>query len=148
MYFFNHKDFLSFGKKSIRENFVTWLQQEGITKKVEDVYLIAHPRTFGYAFNPISVFLYRLKGEDRWSAVAEVDNTFGEAKMFPIGTLNEKGVATKVLPKNFYVSPFIPLDTEFKFKVVAKEDSFFISVVSSKDSEVYLYAQMDGKYCL
>lgn len=141
---FQSRDFVDFGKASIAENFSFWLQQSQPKLKLAELYLIAHPRTIGYSFNPISLFLYRPVGERVFYAVAEVHNTFGEAKMFSLGPLDRDGCVEFASAKNFYVSPFIPLDTEFVFKVRVTEDKISLRVDSHQNGHVILGASLVG----
>lgn len=139
---FRYRDFLQFGGASIAENFRLWLQSTGEKRDVSQLFLIAHPRTFGYSFNPISIFLYQI-GQD-WFATVEVDNTFGEAKMFPLGQINENGFVKATLPKDFYVSPFLPLDTEFTFTLSVKDKEISFGVASHKNAKTLLDARLQG----
>ncbi len=142
----NSKDYIDFGKSTIAANFTAWLQTISPGKELEELYLITHPRTFGYSFNPISIFLYRLKGHSRLSVATEVDNTFGEAKMFALGSLDDQGVLHHTLPKNFYVSPFIPLDTQFNFYIKLSETSLSVRIDSLKADHLYLRAMLNGEF--
>lgn len=82
------------------------------------VTLVTLPRLFGYAFNPISLFIVHRADGTAAGAIAEVTNTYREVKQYflpvqhgPAGSI-EFGA---VVPKHFYVSPYSPLDAVFAF---------------------------------
>ena len=52
------------------------LTDHGVT--AGQILMLAMPRTFGYVFNPISVFWCYDGGRGRVAALAEVHNTYGE----------------------------------------------------------------------
>lgn len=93
------------------------------------VTLVAMPRTFGRSYNPASFHLVSVDGE-LTAAIAEVHNTFGERKAWcldpncrqPDGSLKLR------TPKQFYVSPFSGLETEFEFTVRTPDDRLLITV--------------------
>lgn len=131
-------DYINFDRNSIKENVMAWLSEFGFKQRVERIQLITLPRTFGYNFNPICFFIIYSHGV-RY-ALIEVNNTFGEAKMFWAGALDDQGRATTKLPKDFYVSPFIPLDTQFHFKLRFNPQGFQAHVWSKDQEKTYLHA--------
>jgi len=78
--------------------------------------LIALPRAFGKSYNPVSFILINQDGQ-LMAAIAEVHNTFGERKAWFLGPdcRQTDGSLKLRTPKQFYVSPFSGLDTEFEF---------------------------------
>lgn len=82
--------------------------------------LVAMPRAFGKSYNPVVFFLIEWDGKLQ-CAIAEVNNTFGERKAWFVGRdcqeTNSHGetILRCRTAKNFYVSPFSQLDTEFEF---------------------------------
>ena len=80
--------------------------------------MLCFPRTFGYVFNPITIYwCFRADGAPH-AAVVEVGNTFHELKPYLVPCAVGKGVADFEVrvPKEYYVSPFSPLDLEFHFR--------------------------------
>ena len=74
---------------------------------------LAHARSFGYAFNPISVhWCYGAVGNvEPVAVVAEVHNTYGgrHAYVLPHGD--------ETVEKAMYVSPFYPVDGRYEIRV-------------------------------
>ena len=91
--------------------------------------LVALPRAFGKSYNPVS-FILITEDDQLVAAIAEVHNTFGERKAWflspdcrqPDGSLKLR------TPKQFYVSPFSGLDTEFEFILRSPGDRLVIKV--------------------
>lgn len=97
------------------------------------VTLVAMPRAFGKSYNPVSFYLVHID-EKLSMALAEVHNTFGERKVWFLGSeclkLDAEGNPLLFLrtPKQFYVSPFSGLTAEFEFTVREPRQSLFIEV--------------------
>lgn len=95
----------------------------------ERVWLMAYPRLFGYAFNPISVY-YGTDAEGRLvGALAEVRNTFGERHTYPLA-LAAEGARARA-DKAFHVSPFLPMDLAYRFGLEAPGAEARVSIVES-----------------
>ncbi len=76
------------------------------------VVLLTHLRTFGWLFNPISVyFCYDGTGKEVVAAVAEVTSTpWHERTAYVV-----EGTGPQALPKQLHVSPFLPMDLSHRF---------------------------------
>jgi len=80
--------------------------------------LLAMPRVLGHAFNPLSVFFcYRADG-GLAATLYEVRNTFGERHSYLIAAPSNSTMIRQSCRKVFYVSPFMPMDMEYRFRVV------------------------------
>jgi DUF1365 family protein len=80
--------------------------------------LLAMPRVLGHAFNPLSVFFcYRADG-GLAATLYEVRNTFGERHSYLIPAPSGTTMIRQSCRKVFYVSPFMPMDMEYRFRVV------------------------------
>ena len=105
------------GKPTIKENILAYLQSQGCqTKAIGRIHLLTHLRAFGHVFNPVSFYFVDDTQGDPLYAIAEVDNTFNEQKLFLIkGATGERFRQSD--QKEFYVSPFSDLDTTFNFNL-------------------------------
>jgi DUF1365 family protein len=76
------------------------------------VVLLTHLRTFGWLFNPISVyFCYDEDGEEVVATVAEVTNTpWHERTAYVVA-----GTGPQVVAKQLHVSPFLPMELSHRF---------------------------------
>jgi DUF1365 family protein len=80
--------------------------------------LLAMPRVLGHAFNPLSVFFcYRADG-GLAATLYEVRNTFGQRHSYLIPAPSGTTMIRQSCRKTFYVSPFMPMEMEYRFRVV------------------------------
>jgi uncharacterized protein len=80
--------------------------------------LLAMPRVLGHAFNPLSVFFcYRADG-GLAATLYEVRNTFSQRHGYLIPAPSGTTMIRQSCRKVFYVSPFMPMDMEYRFRVV------------------------------
>jgi DUF1365 family protein len=120
LYSFRDADHEPAGQNPLKERIVGFIRQQGIDPGPAcRVMLLTLPRMFGYIFNPISIYYCFDSAGKPVCSVAEVGNTFREMKLYLLR--HEELVAgatfTKIVPKNFYVSPFSPLDLNFDFRL-------------------------------
>ena len=86
---------------------------------VARVLLLAHPRYWGYVFNPVSFwFLLGAAGGLR-AVLAEVHNTFGDRHAYLCAGKNGADIKRDgwtVSPKRFHVSPFFDIAGHYRFR--------------------------------
>jgi DUF1365 family protein len=136
------QDFINYGQPTIKANIQAWLKEHGYPAEVQRVEVFAHLRTLGMNFNPISVFF--VETPEGTLCLAEVDNTFGDAKLYYLGPLGQAGHLVKRIPKQYYVSPFIEHDADFIFDIRRNADSLKVQVTTVKGKEPILFASMEG----
>ncbi len=80
--------------------------------------LLTHLRMFGVAFNPVSFFYcYARDGATVEAIVAEVSNTpWNERHLYVLDARARGGKLSFVAPKEFHVSPFLPMELEHHFR--------------------------------
>ncbi|MDX1605444.1 MAG: DUF1365 domain-containing protein, partial [Candidatus Competibacterales bacterium] len=91
----------------------TWRRPAG------PIRLLAHPRHFGYCFNPISIYYcFDAAGETVDSLIAEVTNTpWGERRAYVLsGGRNAAGRHEYRFRKSLHVSPFMPLALDYRWR--------------------------------
>jgi DUF1365 family protein len=97
--------------------------------------LLTHPRYWGYGFNPVS-FYYVFEAEGsrpRW-VVADVSNTpWNERHSYLLGPLGETDGAGNWRPecrKVFHVSPFMPMDQDYRWLLRPPGDSLLVNIAN------------------
>ena len=111
------------------------------------VRLLAHLRYFGHCFNPISFyFCFDTAGSRVEAIVGEVSNTpWGERHCYVID-LREAGLSGTPrsirFPKAFHVSPFMPMDMEYAWRITSPGDTFTVSMDNLRGGRVVLNASM------
>jgi DUF1365 family protein len=146
IYSFKTTDHLQFGKSSIRENLLSYLETCGHNEPVGRIRLITNLRTFGYQFNPVSFYFIETPSGEASAVVAEVANTYNEQKLYYLGpeTKDNKGEFQTDQSKKFYISPFSHPDTMFHFRVSFPEDGLRLSINQSDDQGIYFKSGIKG----
>ncbi len=128
-----------------------WVENElrhaGIDTDGGPIRLLCYPRILGYVFNPLSVyFVYRRTGG--LSAILyEVCNTFHERHTYviPVTDPSER-VVSQQCGKQLYVSPFMPMETRYGFKIVPPAETLNIAIRQEDDQGLLLTASFCGDY--
>ncbi len=110
------------------------------------VMLLAMPRLLGYAFNPLSV-LYCYDQEDRLqSVIYEVKNTFGDQHPYVMAAEpDEDGAVRHSRLKEFFVSPFIPMEQTYRFTLRPPGERLSIRIKQADANGDYLIATQSGR---
>jgi DUF1365 family protein len=128
---------------SARANAEAYLASQGIAEKPARILLLTNTRTFGYVFNPISIwYCYRADGSPL-AAIAEVGNTFGEIKPYLV-PVSGKMFASRAI-KHFYVSPFSTLDQHFDFRFDQPRETLRIGIDNYEGEERKLISTLSGE---
>lgn len=101
------------------------LAERGLDHVDGQILLLSQPRMLGHVFNPVSFWLvYDMDGGLR-IAIAEVNNTFGHRHNYLIHHDDLRPITpSDVLTarKAFHVSPFLPVEGEYKFRFDMRPD--------------------------
>jgi DUF1365 family protein len=116
---FHERDHFGDAALPLRERLTVDAARQGIRLPGGPIFLLTHLRYLGYNFNPISLF-YCYDREGRLDTIlAEVNSTFGETHNY---WLPSHGSGTYRCPKAIHVSPFMPMDLDYRFVVPAPGD--------------------------
>jgi len=107
-----------------RRDALAWLDEllahEGIGDATGEVWLHCYPRVLGYVFKPVSFwYCHRADGSLR-AIVVEVNNTFGERHCYLLDA--PAWGAEQTARKAFHVSPFCPVEGEYRFRFLLCSD--------------------------
>jgi DUF1365 family protein len=121
LYSLQDRDHFQYGPETrpIAQNVREFLVRSGCPlEEGGSIRMLCFPRMFGYVFNPITLyFCFRADGAPHTSVV-EVGNTFRELKPFLVPRTPDSRCDFEVrVPKEYYVSPFSPVDLEFHFRL-------------------------------
>ena len=111
---FRARDHLGDPRASIRANLDRFLAARGVDLGGGRVTMLAHARVLGYVFNPLTVYWCHRPDGTLACVVAEVHNTCRERHAYLLRT-DERGRAE--VPKQFYVSPFYPVDGRYRMSL-------------------------------
>lgn len=115
---------------------VEWaMARAGLEPDGGPIRLLCMPRILGHAFNPISVFFCHRRDGRLTALLYEVNNTFGQRHSYMIPVEDPDAPTIRQhCAKAFYVSPFMPMDMTYAFRVVPPDDTTAI-VVHGDDAE-------------
>lgn len=111
------------------------LKEAGLTAGGHRIDLLCYPRILGYVFNPLSVYFCYARSGDLRTIIYEVHNTFGERHAYVIEVDdNARSVIQQEGDKEFFVSPFIPMECQYKFRIQPPDDDVRVVMrVEDKD---------------
>ena len=127
------------GTGSLRDWATAQLAAAGIGFDGGRIELLCYPRLLGFTFNPLSVyFCYRRSGELA-GLLYEVHNTHGERHTYvmPAGA---GAVVRHAAKKTFFVSPFMPMDCTYRFRIAPPADRVGISILEDDADGLLLTA--------
>jgi DUF1365 family protein len=122
---FSAKDHLGDPRRGIRENLDRFLAPRGVDLGGGRVLMLAHARVLGYVFNPLTVYWCHRADGTLACVVAEVHNTYRQRHAYLLHT-DERGRAE--VPKQFYVSPFYPVDGRYRMSLPEPGERLSLSV--------------------
>lgn len=133
-------------KGGLKSWVVSHLAQAGLKMDDLRVTMLCYPRIFGYVFNPLTVYFCH-DGEGELKAILyEVENTFHERHTYIIpATPAADGSVRHSCAKEMYVSPFVPMDCSYRFKIIPPTEQVLIAINESDQNGALLYAAFTGK---
>jgi hypothetical protein len=126
------------------------LTEAGLAPDGGPIRLLCYPRVFGYVFNPLSVFFCYRKDGGLAAILYEVCNTFRERHTYviPVGgdaDGNGKAVIRQRCAKALYVSPFIGMEAQYHFRILAPDDGVSVVIRQEDDDGLLLAASFRGE---
>jgi len=117
---FHEQDHFGNPALSLRQRLIADAARQDIRLPDGPIFLLTHLRYLGYNFNPISLF-YCYSREGRVETIlAEVNSTFGETHNYWLSAANRlasSGSDMYRCPKAIHVSPFMPMQLDYRFVV-------------------------------
>lgn len=120
------------------------------------VRLLVHPRYLGYAFNPVTFYLFQgrdvrhagavpsSRGVDTLDAILlEVSNTpWNQTHLYALDCREGDGPWSFEIDKDFHVSPFLPMDMRYRFRFALDDERFEVLKQNWQDGERVFTARM------
>ena len=123
--------------------YVDALYERAQIKRPDHVELLAYPRMFGHAFNPISLYYGYDKSGVLTAMIYEVRNTFGERHTYVCaveqGELTDAGLRQS-RTKLFHVSPFIGMKARYDFRLIPPSEKLNFRIMEHNDNGPLLSA--------
>ena len=104
--------------------------------------LLTMPRILGYGFNPLSIFFcYRAMARCRRSSMRSTTLS-ASVTAICFRSMETAGVLAHACSKEFYVSPFLPMDMAYAFRIKPPDDAYSISIsVADEDGDMLVATQ-------
>ncbi|TDE17797.1 DUF1365 domain-containing protein [Dyadobacter psychrotolerans] len=133
--------------KNVKEQLTVYLKENGIDIGKGRIMVLTNLATLGYQFNPVSFYYCFDENEKPLCSVVEVCNTFMELKPYFLGPQTTEENKFKLnTAKEFYVSPFIDLDTHFDFNLTVPDQKLDIRIDDfDKNGKLFFNSTLTGK---
>ncbi|MFM5895686.1 MAG: DUF1365 domain-containing protein [Novosphingobium sp.] len=141
---FHPGDYGDGSQAPLGDQVASWLVCAGIKVDGLRVSLLTMPRLLGFAFNPISLYFCRDGAERIAAVIYEVNNTFGERHRYLV-EVNETGTMQHETPKCMHVSPFMPMDLNYAFRLTAPDERLVLGIATRDAQGTVLSAVLDLK---
>lgn len=122
------------------------LENAGLWSPGMRIAVLCYPRIFGYVFNPLTVYFCRTAEGDLRAILYEVSNTFHERHTYviPVGA-GRDGQYRHECAKEMYVSPFIPMDCRYRFRIAPPSEKVLIAINEADTEGPLLHASFAGR---
>ncbi|MFF2326261.1 MULTISPECIES: DUF1365 domain-containing protein [unclassified Streptomyces] len=111
---FDPRDHFGGSAPTIRAGLDRFLAAQGIDLADATVRMLTQARVLGHVFNPLTVYWCHRADGTRLCTVAEVHNTYGERHCY---LLRPDASGRTAVRKDFYVSPFFPVDGGYRMRL-------------------------------
>jgi DUF1365 family protein len=109
------------------------LRKAGLEPDGGRILLLTMPRMLGYAFNPLSTWFCHGEDGALRAVIYEVSNTFGERHNYVIEANARAAALHQSAGKRFHVSPFLPMDLAYAFRIQPPGERLGIGITVSDE---------------
>ena len=141
---FQARDHLGDPAAGLRGNLDGYLAEHGVDLRGGQVLMLAHARSLGHVFNPITVYWCHGPGGEPVCVVAEVHNTYGERHRY---LLRPDVLGRAETAKAFYVSPFFPVDGRYRMALPQPGEHLRLTVHLDRAEGRAFTATVHGSRC-
>jgi DUF1365 family protein len=139
---FRRADYLGPAEVPLKEAVLARVERELGRRPRGTVTLVTQVRVLGYVFNPVSFYLCRDERGELEALVAEITNTpWNERHAY---VLDARGGERRWrFPKRFHVSPFLPMELEYDWRLAEDERGLAIRMTDLQRGEPVFHAGME-----
>jgi DUF1365 family protein len=135
------RDHVGDASGDLRSNVDAYLREHGVDLRGGRILMLTQARVLGYVFNPITVYWCRDRAGEPVCVVVEVHNTYGGRHRYLLRP-DERDRATTA--KEFYVSPFFPVDGEYRMHLPEPGDRLALSIALHREGGTPFAAGLRG----
>lgn len=133
------------GGTPLREFLERQLAAAGIDAAGGSIRMLCYPRILGYAFNPLTVYFCHDRDGALAAILYEVSNTFSERHLYVLPAAEADGVVRHSCRKEFFVSPFMPMDCRYAFRIRPPGEKLTVSIAEQDGEGPLLAAVFTGR---
>ncbi|MFF3290048.1 DUF1365 domain-containing protein [Streptomyces sp. NPDC003023] len=122
---FDARDHFDGTRPTIRAALEAFLAERGVEPACGPVVMLAHARVLGHVFNPLTLYWCSRRDGSPLCVVAEVHNTYGGRHCY---LLHPGDDHRATVDKEFYVSPFFPVDGRYRMRLPRPGDRLDLTV--------------------
>ncbi|MDA9466860.1 DUF1365 domain-containing protein [Bradyrhizobium sp. CCBAU 53415] len=121
--------------------------ERGVELSGGRILLLCYPRVLGYVFNPLSVYFCYDASGDLALLIYEVRNTFGDMHSYilPVQDARPGCTIRQSQAKEFYVSPFMAMETHYRFSISPPERDVMVRIVQTSEQGAMFAAAFRGR---
>ena len=138
---FDARDHLGDPRATLRANVDDYLAENGIDLHGGRITMLTNARSAGYVFNPLSLYWCHDRAGDVVCVIAEVHNTYRQRHRY---LLRPDDAGRVDVEKQFYVSPFYPVDGHYRMSLPEPGDRLAITVTLHRPNEKPFTASVRG----
>lgn len=117
---------------------------QGLPWSAHRVLVLAHARSLGYVFDPLTTYFCFDEGDRLEGVLAEVHNTYGERHCYPLSVEQPSPARTRT-DKTFYVSPFFAVEGRYDITTRLTDDQVAVAIsLTSPAGEALFTAAVHG----
>jgi len=141
---FRRRDYLAPHERPLAEAARDRVEQSLGHRPAGPVRVLTHLRQWGVCFNPVTFYFCHSPDNSLAAIVAEVHNTpWGERHAYVLDARRQPGPEYQFrFPKEFHVSPFLPMRMDYDWRFVLREDSVDIHMKVMAQGQEYFSAGM------
>ncbi|MFI7273211.1 DUF1365 domain-containing protein [Streptomyces sp. NPDC049879] len=138
---FGARDHFDGTHRTIRAGLDAYLATQGVELHGGPVLMLTHARVLGYVFNPLTLYWCHDPDGTQVCVVAEVHNTYGQRHCYLLRTDADHRAR---VPKEFYVSPFFPVDGAYRMRLPAPSARLDVTIHLDRDGGTPFTATLRG----
>jgi len=144
---FRRADYLGDARQPLAQSVRETLSAQGIVGEAGPIRLLTQPRYFGFLINPVSFyFCFDRSGTELLAVIAEVTNTpWGERKCYVLpgdSLASAPDQPPLRIRKELHVSPFMPMDMEYGWRLAAPESRLRIDICNYRGDQPVFAANL------
>lgn len=148
LYSLYDKDYVTHPGDSLKQHAQRLLKDNGC-EPANRVELLCMPRHLGYSFNPLCIFFCYNADNELYTTLYQVSNTFSQKHIYAVQakpvTLGNRQALRHQADKVFYVSPFINMDCQYRFRIAPPGDVLKVLIRQEDREGLLLNATLTGK---